>query len=442
MKRLKKHLTTVFFVLIFFAICHILWFLVVDFKNKPEFEEYKSFENSQKINFIIPTYYRRKNGHGYLIKTFESIYNIFSKYSLNFHVYAFEKKGQAKSPFQHSRFHYETFDHYKIPTKLKVYSKRDHKLLKQNLDWISMMVAYRKMCEKNDIFIYLEDDFTFCPNSLPHILAAYNYVKSNPDIFGIKFSFGLNGNILRCSNIERIVLKAVEKCFVKDQHPKVIDWSLGDYWNQFFGEGNLHVYRYNLMEHIGVESTLDNDGNDKDDHRLGSAKCFYRMVHPSLYHLEIFDIWNCQNSMVSPCKNETFISDYFNFIPSPSENSFESPLSNQLFKSISNSIGMKLYKVKQQMSCDIYCQKKNLMCDNDSFQFINNCEILKNNFGCTSCHSSENNVSPLIFNNKCFVKRNKNFDCSHISKVGNRVCPCIPIRENVKNDQKSDRKFN
>ena len=224
MKRLKKHLTTIFFVLIFFSICHILWFLLFDFKIKPEFEEYKNFKNSEQINFVIPTYYRKRNGHNYLIRTFESIYNTFSKFSINFQVFTFEKKGQATEPFKHSRFHYKTFEHYKIPTKIKDFSERDHKILKQNLDWISMMVEYRKICKKGEIFIYLEDDFILCPNSISHILSSYNYVKNNQNIFGLKFSFGLSGNILRCENIEKLVLKAIEKVFIENQHPKVIEY--------------------------------------------------------------------------------------------------------------------------------------------------------------------------------------------------------------------------
>jgi hypothetical protein len=221
MVKFRKHLKTIFLILILIVLFQILWFLWYSYSS-PSFPEYQSYKNSPKINFVIPTVYRRRNGHNYLIKTFTSIYELFSKNSINFHVYAFEKEGQANPPFKHSRFHYETFTHYKIPTRIKVESDRDKKILKQNLDWISMMVKYRKMCQPGEIFIYLEDDFVFCENSLAHVLGAWNYVN-NENVYGIKFSYGLSGNILRCEQIESIVIHAVSKCFIKDKPPYVIE---------------------------------------------------------------------------------------------------------------------------------------------------------------------------------------------------------------------------
>jgi hypothetical protein len=216
-------------------------------------------------------------------------------------------------------------------------------------------------------------------------------------------------------------------------------WAMGDFWNQYFGERHLNIYRYNLMEHIGVESTVENIGNEKDNFRQGSAKCFERMMHPSLYALETFNFWDCQNAMISPCQNRTKLQDYFSLLPSKTTINYESPLSSSSFKEISSKIGLEIFEVPSGISCDSYCQKKNLICENSSFLFMNNCDILKNLFNC-QCKSSSNVNSPFIFKRYCFIKNKPNFDCSSKIIKGKRICPCTPINQLNKKEE-SDRNF-
>lgn len=371
------------------------------------------------IDIVTNTVGRAEIGYKYLIEVFESIKKEFVPLNVNFTVHALEMHG-GKNPIQDPHFNYLTFTHEIFPEKddPSFLSPRDRKIWKQNMDFISGMRKYKPICQ--DIFLYIEDDFIFCENSALHILSVYQWaLRHKDDIGGVKFSYGFSGNIMKCSDIERYISQTIKDGFRKGNTPFPYDWGIGTMWSPYWNDPRMgmHIYRYNLLWHIGKISAVGNQGNVQDNYRSNQLKCFDMMNHASVFMNEKFDMWECPESMISPCKNP--IVNEFEYRDSP-EVIIDLPLTPQL-KRI-NPL-RKEYKIHAgHGSCENVCSIYEMVCNPHYFPMINNVKEMPE-LGLKYCLRSNEEHAPYFDDSKCIVKTQLPFSCKAEGKE-KRLCPC------------------
>jgi hypothetical protein len=379
----------------------------------------KSFlkKESHILNIVIPTVERRSVGFSYLSKTLTSLTNSFNQHQLRYKIHTFSKT--INIPFQFSNWVHHTFKTPRNPHNYKpvIPTPRDAKILHQSLEWVEMMKMWYKDCHNEDIFLYMEDDFTICPSSALQIYSLYHWMKLNKDVPAIKFSFGLNGIIMRCKDIKHLLKHVQDRCFPNYHVPFPVDWAILDFYTSDRKEGKiLHTYRYNLLNHHGgVSSVLNDDGVNGE---RPNAKCFTPMYHQSIFMQEKFQVWNCHESMLTPCHLEEeliFKNKNDLMIDFPFRNSFRKEMLD--FLKIRDYVGFE--------SCHRICERKGFKCSKSNFLFVNNCEWMKKKFGedC-DCEFTDNILAPFKKGKVCFIKRELPFDCASSDANALRICPC------------------
>eukprot|EP01080_Neovahlkampfia_damariscottae_P006351 gene6351-10357_t len=374
-----------------------------------------------KINIVIPTTKRRKVNYNYLIHTLTNLTKSFEEVNIDFKVNTFSTTKDI--PFKMPKWNHFQFEMSDISRNItvKIRTDRDSKIEKQTSSWIEMMKIWKKKCPKDDIFLYMEDDFIICPQATVHLYSLYHTMKMRKDLVAVKFGFGLNGIILRCNELEKLT-KFVEKtCFVHNQPPFPVDWAVGDFYSDHSKHSDhrniSYTYRYNLFEHIGKVSSVAND----DVKERAEADCFGPMYHQSVFMQEKFEIWDCPKNMISPCGMNSSKMNEYSYrnkhdvrIDYPFSSKFRRVMLNQLkFKDI---VGMN--------SCEEICESRNMKCLESGFPLINNCEWMKKTFGDCKCEFTENLSAPYYNNKKCFIKRDQPFSCNFENDSFLRICPC------------------
>lgn len=371
------------------------------------------------IDIVTNTVGRNEIGYKYLKEVFESIKKEFGQLHLNFTLHALELQGKP-SPIKDDNFHYIPFPHEEFIEKNhpNLLTERDKKIWKQNMDFISGMKRYKKYCR--DIFLYIEDDFIFCEKSAHHIISVYQWALKHKDqIGGVKFSYGFSGNIMKCSDIERYIKQTIKEGFQKGKNPFPYDWGIGTLWSPYWNDPKIgmHIYRYNLLWHIGKVSAVGNTGNVQDNFRSNQLKCFDMMNHPSVFMNENFDMWECPAHMISPCKNP--IVNEFEY-RTASEQLVDLPLTPQFKR---NYPLKKEFKIQSgHGSCNSICSQYEMSCNPIYFPLINNVKEMPE-LGLKHCLRSNEDYAPYFTDNLCVVKTQLPFSCIAEGKE-KRLCPC------------------
>jgi hypothetical protein len=372
------------------------------------------------LNIVIPTVERRKVGFSYLNQTLTSLTTSFNEQQLKFNIHTFSKT--PKIPFQFSNWHHHFF---KTPKNPKDYypvipAERDAKILHQSLEWMEMMKIWENLCVKEDIFLYMEDDFTICPSSTLQIYSLYHWMKLNKDVPAIKFSFGLNGIIMRCNDVKLLLKHVQHVCFPNHRVPFPVDWAILDFYTSDIKQGKiLHTYRYNLLDHHGGVSSVLNDDGVNGDRPI--AKCLTPMYHQSIFMQEKFQVWNCPESMLTPCPEHGQENGDLIF-KNKKDLMIDFPFRNHFRKEM-----LDLLKVRDYVgyeSCHRICRRKRLKCEKSNFLFVNNCEWMKKKFGDCVCEFTDSVVAPFKKGKVCFIKRELPFDCASEDANMLRICPC------------------
>ena len=87
-------------------------------------------------------------------------------------------------------------------------------------------------------------------------------------------------------------------------------------------------------------------------------------------------------------------------------------------------------------SCTEACSnlEEGFACDQDNLPALNNCDALRNNFGCKECSPNEGNDQPAFVpsapvgqmpEGRCLVKRSKSFLCRGQHRDTQRLCACV-----------------
>jgi hypothetical protein len=234
----------------------------------------------------------------------------------------------------------------------------------------------------------------------------------------IRLTFGFSGLLMQCRDIPKFQ-EVIEKTSINNSFP--IDTALALYWDPFSNNNNrVHFsYRYILFEHIGFESSVGNK-------LQRDYKCFGLMKSPIFHYQEQFD-WSCENYMMSPCTSESVKQLQFRQIPYM-DVPIDNPTRTVLMKRIGHEIvaGDNIFR----RSCTQICEDMDMKCSPDAFQFINNCETIRNkmkvNCRCYNMIDDNEDSLPLydLSMNECKTLVNVTSTCDSQRWGSKRVCPC------------------
>lgn len=389
------------------------------------------------LKIVIPTIPRKEKGYEYMKRTFSSIQKNFDAFNVKFKVLAYSTSN-IKPDIDDKRFEFYQMEQVilpkeKIPKEIPGYT-RAPLVLRQNLDWITMMTKFQKeqVKEENEVFLYMEDDFIICENAESHILSIYLWaLKYRRYWKSIRTSIGFSGLFLQTRDINEYINTIWEDCLNPKKILYPIDYGLAMKWTHINNtkERVHYTFKYNLFEHIGLHSTV---GNNMDHHY--NPKCFDGMAHSFNFYLEKFDTSQCEEYMISPCYKKEIIMDF-------DLHGLETIQVRPLLKYKDRNLLMKKlnahliqYKIQNQESCDDICSKYDMICEPKFYIFANSCDEFKRRFLCKyPCISQMWNVwdkyLPFYQDGHCVLHDHPRYICNSkvlLPKGSEKLCPCKP----------------
>lgn len=385
-----------------------------------------------KLRIIIPSTPRKDKGYEYLEKTFESIKSNFEPFNVDFNVFTFSSSSETPK-INHPKFEHFRIEHLELPKdktpKISPDYVRAPMILRQNLDWVSMMKKWITICRDDEIFLYMEDDFLICDNAESHLLSIYLWAQKYRSHWkSIRTSIGFNGLFMQCKDIHGYIKTVWEECLnpMKNLYP--LDYALGVSWSPInSNEKRVHfTFKYNLFYHIGKVSTV---GNEIDG--LYAPKCYDGMAHSFNFYLEKFDTFNCEKYMISPCFNRNLMKDFD--LHGKETIQVRPLLSRESRYLLTNKTEIDLfeYKVKNEESCSEICEKYGRKCEQKYYIFANSCDEFKSRFPCKYCVSQMWGVwdqsVPFYTEEMCVLHDHPRYNCHKKFKMPEgtvKVCPC------------------
>jgi hypothetical protein len=191
----------------------------------------------KQINIYVSTLKRNLTKYNYLKREFQS-FSTLKEHGIQFKFIAFERFQsstdltilQKDGNFDHEIFQQSSFHH-----QFKPKNQRESLLLNQTLDFISMFEKIKEKCKirMDDIFLYMEDDFTLCPNSFWHFLSIYKWGLNHVHLWsGIRFSIGFSGVMMQCRDIDSMLNVIKKECL---NQPIPINMIISNWWNPLNG---------------------------------------------------------------------------------------------------------------------------------------------------------------------------------------------------------------
>lgn len=415
---LAPRATTTMIVLVAVLTCISLYIL---HSRKPVRRLEQKFVFLQKncsTHFVMNSMYRSNVGYEYLLTTLRSIENLKNEFFTPcIVVFAIQhdqvnaiaqKASEINVPVQVQALPNAIDENSAFGSKSPLSAAK----IKQAKDVYSALVHLSQHCgSPYDKIVFMEDDFEFCPNSIWHLLHVLSHVNAHKHS-GARFSYGLNGVVLFCQDLKHITRRLYE-----EQHSEYpIDWLVEVV---LYGmERPFLTYRYQLMQHLGRVSTIGNVHNDDQFpaclETLHSASTAYE-----------FEVYKCAHSMFSPCEPGK---EMRNFVPPNQFVSVQHPMHAHSLQQIAS---IKPVKCDMGQDCHSCCGKQNLKCKNENFIYINDCDLLIQQFGCQGCtlDNARPQSAPTAprFDDyyKCVVAaRPSRMRCETFKVTDARLCPC------------------
>jgi hypothetical protein len=176
---------------------------------------------------------------------------------------------------------------------------------------------------KSHYFLFMEDDFEACPEFIRILSYITNKAYSiNRDFISIKISYGMNGLLLHNYPTEQYKnevfdasgeqgslkgdLDTFADYLIKHQSRRPPDhlsteWTCGERPESRIHKRNRpHMaYRYNLLNHIGVTSTLRNT------EMVNFATCYKELDSSVLFEVDAWKRNQCAHDDIWPCMSQT-----------------------------------------------------------------------------------------------------------------------------------------
>lgn len=297
-------------------------------------------------------------------------------------------------------------------------------------DLLALLAAASDWC--TDLLLLMEDDFEWCPNTATHlayILAAAN--RLYPEWAGGRVGFGMNGVLLRCG-----YLGAIRRYLNRNILLGPADSMLGLFWtsdklgmggdvpldaaddSQLFDGRQFWSYRYNLLLHIGTNST---HAVPSDFAPAILPQCFDTLATNALMPREMFDFAGCAHADFSPCDG----------LRQPE--GLVATASNRWHTQITKPVGG-VIRGERGRACADACAAKDLRCVPEMILQINNCELLRSYFTCYSCEAHPLSSNQLASRNPGFEPNtgvclfsaiSTLVSCNESLETLQPLCPCM-----------------
>ncbi|EFC44418.1 predicted protein [Naegleria gruberi] len=442
------------------------------------FRLYLSSKNNVKcsMSFLILTAPRQMEGNSfhYLGQTINSIAKLKQRL-FNPCIIIFNSKGEAFKEEVEFMVQSSALDaHVTIYHKKKEWesynfdnSQLSPKKKHQSNDFYDMIkiVNEQLRIKDNTPIAIMEDDFIMCEGAHYHfgrIFEKIHELESNgKDWVGFRFSFGLNGVLIQRKDLG-FLLRFLER---EAETDTPIDWLLEQYWHQLnhygkmrFKERLFYIYRYQLMKHIGVTSSVGNERNIERNN-LDFPNCMEPQTQSQL--LVLFQVEGCPNSYFFPC-NDTLVgpntvtkripkSSLAFMLPYIDDEEYEFNHDTLRLPSFPSSNPIPLSELKKVRSvpcdagesCSNCCERFDSVCDARFFSYINRCDELKRYAPNCVCTYERNPVldssSPLLDGEYCILgSRQSRFRCQNDMYGKRRLCPCF--RDQQQQQQQNKKK--
>lgn len=418
----------VFLLAVVLAAC-FLQFVVVSSHNT--IQEETNEKRAPYLTILMPTIARGDSkSFEYLNRTLERLENV-KTHSFQPLIRVFHLRGldsEASIHFSQVLQHFPNV-HAHIVQKLSITSNRfSEAQLKPNEaqqtdDVFDMLTLASEMCLKNELFMFMEDDFEICFGAEYQILHALEEAsRMNGQFSAIRVSTGLNGIIFPCSDISSILGYMIDN--TKTKLP--VDWLLENWWAMnnledsyfgFYANANLthahnrqfFVYKYQLFHHLGTKSTMGHTWI------APHSACNERLIYTEIG--KNYDLLHCAHSLFSPCSQQVPI-DY----PDHSVDVFHLPTFNSVhtLQQVQD-----VTPLECNTSCAKCCTQIAKRCNPEFLPYVNRCDNYKTRWKCSlesiSCATAPSVVANTLF----LLSRASRFFCDSYPQHGEiRICPC------------------
>ena len=162
-----------------------------------------------------------------------------------------------------------------------------------------LAAVLEKAVEKSSYYLFQEDDMLPC-KQLPVVL-TYLLSKANsysPDWIAIRASYGMNGILLHGKDLSFFINYLNKHQARRPPDHLVVEWFAGETAESRNYRGNRQNigYRYNILEHIGIVSTL------RSSKTTGFPTCYEELREPTVFEVEAFKEKLCPNDDIWPCE--------------------------------------------------------------------------------------------------------------------------------------------
>jgi hypothetical protein len=378
----------------------------------------------------------RKNGFEFLEKSFHSFSNGFASIGLDYEYHAYSPKlegNQTIPNFSHSKFFFKQVDSSKLTQEQKNVkiefpsTPTEQLILSQIMNFIYSLSTFSSVCQKNELFLYIEDDFVVCDHITVQIASIYFWALKHRSTFkSLRIGFGFSGFLMKCEDIPEL-LNTILKDSVDLTFP--IDYKISHWWKMTEETQNsgLLVFKYNLFDRIG---------SMEDEIPSNRPKCFsgnYQEFNP---FIDKFDTQSCEKFNFSPCDHEEIQKDLI----SVHEDTLKvrSILRYEEKHLLMEKLNVKVHSLPHNktlgVSCDITCNAYGAICSENLYPFVNECEEMKKFYGCNehpSCISlgwAVYKFDPPMKDNleNCIYTDYPQYYCWRKSfDEVEKICPCL-----------------
>lgn len=166
---------------------------------------------------------------------------------------------------------------------------------KQTRDVASVLGA---LADRGEYYLFMEDDFSLCP----HALLAIHYMiekahRLHGDFISVRMSYGLSGIVMHTRDLAAFGAYLLEHQARRPPDHLFAEWS-GKETAQaraYIGQRVNAVFRYNLLDHLGVVSSL------RSAPQTTWPRCYEDLTYPTLFHVEAYDPQACAHDDMWPC---------------------------------------------------------------------------------------------------------------------------------------------
>ena len=170
------------------------------------------------------------------------------------------------------------------------------KVRKQTRD---IAATLRAAIGRSRYYLVMEDDFTLCPHFFKQLHAMVDKAfRYHAEWFSLKFSFGMNGYLIHNANgdSQHLYEYLLRKQRLRPPDHLMVEWSAGEKESVEYKRGRPHcVYRYNLLYHLGLVSSLRPEQNPE------YPPCFHELNSQIAFEVESFRARECAHDDLWPC---------------------------------------------------------------------------------------------------------------------------------------------